>query len=148
MKNYLKQFAILFCLTLTLIMPVFVFAASPAYENLGKVGQVPLSGDAGAPYASSDESSLAQIASMIIQAFLGLLGIIFLILLIYAGYNWMTAQGDEDKVEKAKSTITRAIIGLVIITAAYSITYFVFSSLPKDGAGGSGQSNPTGSSGL
>ncbi|MFH1254991.1 MAG: hypothetical protein V1667_00760 [bacterium] len=147
MKNYFKQFAILFYLMLMLILPIFVFAASPAFGNLEKVGEVPL-GSADAPYASADESSLASVASSVIRAFLGLLGIIFLILLIYAGYNWMTAQGEEEKVEKAKSTITRAIIGLVIITAAYSITYFVFSSLPKDGNGGSGINNPTGSSGL
>lgn len=147
MKNYFKKIAVLFCLTLMLIMPIFVFAASPAYENLEKVGERHLDG-ADAPYASADESSLASIASSVIRAFLGLLGIIFLVLLIYAGFKWMTAQGDEQKVEQAKSTITRAIIGLVIIIAAYSITYFVFSSLPKDGGGGSGQNNPTGSSGL
>lgn len=138
MKNYFKKIAVLFCLTLMLIMPIFVFAASPAFDNLQSVGEKTL-GNADAPYAQSDENSLASIVSSVIKAFLGLLGIIFLVLLIYAGFKWMTAQGDEQKVEQAKSTITRAIIGLVIIIAAYSITYFVFSSLPKDGNGGSGQ---------
>jgi amino acid permease len=57
---------------------------------------------------------------------LGLLGIIFVVLLVYAGIQWMTAEGDEVKVEKAKSTITRAIIGLGIIITAYAITYFIF----------------------
>lgn len=81
----------------------------------------------------SDSNSLPRIAQYVISAFLGLLGIIFLVLIIYAGFNWMTAQGDEEKVTLAKNTLTRAIIGLVIITAAYSITYFVFSSLPGGG---------------
>ena len=82
-------------------------------------------------------SSMTGIIATVVKAFLGLLGIIFLVLIIYAGYEWMTAQGDEEKVTKAKDTLQRAVIGLIIIIAAYSITYFVFSSLPggDDGSG-------------
>lgn len=53
------------------------------------------------------------------------LGILFFILTIYAGINWMTAQGDAAQVTKAKETLIRAIVGLVIALAAYGITYFV-----------------------
>ncbi len=86
-------------------------------------------------------SSLGGIVAKIIQAFLGLLGIIFLVLIIYAGFLWMTAQGDEEKVKKAKEILQRAVIGLVIIVSAYAITYFVFSNLP----GGTGSSSGGGS---
>ncbi len=86
---------------------------------------------------SSGATSMTGIIQYAISAFLGLLGIIFLILIIYSGFNWMTAQGDEEKVTLAKNTLTRAIIGLVIIILAYAITYFVFSSLPG-GEGGTG----------
>lgn len=79
---------------------------------------------------STDELSLAGIIQIVISAFLGLLGIIFIVLIIYSGYNWMMAGGSEEKVTLAKDTLTRAVIGLIIIVAAYSITYFVFSSLP------------------
>jgi len=89
------------------------------------------------------ENSLAGIIQVAISAFLGLLGIIFVVLIVYAGYNWMMAGGDEEKVTKAKSTLTRAIIGLIIIVAAYSITYFVFNSLPGGGSGGSGADTTT-----
>jgi predicted acyltransferase len=57
------------------------------------------------------------------------LGIIFVGLMVFTGYIWMTAQGDEQKVTKAKDTLQMAIIGLVIVLAAYSITYFVFKGL-------------------
>ena len=51
----------------------------------------------------------------------------------------MTAAGDEEKIKKATNTIRSAIIGLLIIIAAYSITYFVFQNLPgASGAVGSG----------
>lgn len=75
--------------------------------------------------------SLGEVVATIIKGFLGLLGVIFIILIVIAGYNWMTAAGDEEKIKKATSTIRSAIIGLLIIIAAYSITYFVFQNLPS-----------------
>ncbi len=80
-----------------------------------------------------DSLGLVNMIATIISAVLGLLGVIFLILIIFAGYNWMTAAGEEEKVTKAKDTLTRAIIGLVIIICAYLITIFVFSHLPGGG---------------
>ncbi|MEI6835250.1 MAG: hypothetical protein WCK59_00225 [Candidatus Falkowbacteria bacterium] len=61
----------------------------------------------------------------IVALILSFVGIIFLILTIYAGLLWMTAQGNNAQVEKAKDLLINAVIGLVIVTAAYSITSFV-----------------------
>ena len=76
-------------------------------------------------------TSLTGMIGAIIQAFLGLLGVIFLVLIIYAGYNWMTAQGEEEKVTKAKDTLQRAVIGLIIIIAASAITWWVIMKLAE-----------------
>jgi amino acid transporter len=81
-------------------------------------------------------ATVSSIVATVITVLLGLLGIIFVVLLVYAGIQWMTAEGNEEKVEHAKNTITRAIIGLLIIIAAYSITYFVFNALNKANGGG------------
>ena len=75
------------------------------------------------------ENSLANVIAYLIKIFLGFLGIIFIVLVVWAGYNWMTAGGNEEKVSKAKTTLTRAIIGLIITVSAYAITYFVFGAL-------------------
>ena len=61
----------------------------------------------------------------VLSLFFSFLSLIFLILTIYAGILWMTAQGDTGQVTKAKETLIRAIVGLVISIAAYGITYFV-----------------------
>ena len=79
----------------------------------------------GAGYEPADKLTLSQIVGTVIQAFLGLLGVIFVVLMIYAGYNWMMAQGEEEKVVKAKDTLKRAIIGLAITVGGYAITYWV-----------------------
>jgi hypothetical protein len=78
----------------------------------------------------NQNTDIGSVIQVVISAFLSLLGIIFILYIIYAGYNWMTAAGDEGKVETAKKTIQRCVIGLVIIIAAYGITYFVFNNIP------------------
>lgn len=81
-------------------------------------------GEAGLPIVS-----VGATVAAIIKAVLGLLGIIFIILIIYAGLLWMTSAGNEDSIEKAKSIMTAAVIGLVITMSAYAITLFVIDSL-------------------
>ncbi|MDX9893612.1 MAG: hypothetical protein RB292_04365 [Patescibacteria group bacterium] len=82
-----------------------------------------------APQGVSDSEGLAQTVAKLIQVALGFLGIVFLVLILYAGFNWMTSAGNEDKISTAKKTMVAAIIGLTIILAAYAITYFVFDNL-------------------
>jgi len=53
---------------------------------------------------------------------LGLTGVLFVILTIYAGYLWMTARGNEEQAEKALNYIKDAIIGIIIIFSAFSIS--------------------------
>lgn len=82
-------------------------------------------------------ASLGSIVALLIKSALSLLGLIFLVLIISSGFKWMTAQDNSNDVEKAKTTLKNAIIGLVIVLSAYAITYFVFNTLSFSG-GGSG----------
>lgn len=84
-----------------------------------------VAGQAG--YNSQTEQTLEQRISSVISVALSLLGVIFMILMIYGGYTWMTAQGDEQKVDKAKDIIRAAIIGLIVVVAAYAISILVVS---------------------
>ena len=65
----------------------------------------------------------------IINWALGLLGLLALILLIYGGFIWMLAAGEEEKITKAQDIIKGAVIGLVIILASYGIASYVFNNL-------------------
>ncbi|MFH0951524.1 MAG: hypothetical protein V1765_03575 [bacterium] len=75
---------------------------------------------------STDENTLTEYIGLLVNIVLGLLGVIFTILIIYSGYTWMTAGGNEDKVSKAGTTIKVAIIGLLIVIGAFAIWRFVF----------------------
>ncbi|MFA4873496.1 MAG: Ig-like domain-containing protein [Patescibacteria group bacterium] len=75
----------------------------------------------------------------IIRYALGVIGIVFLVLIIYGGVTWMTAGGDAQRVEKAKKIITNAVIGLIIIFLAFGIVSFVIGKLEQavnNGGGG------------
>lgn len=76
---------------------------------------------------SSD--SLTTTIGSLIAVLLGFLGVIFLVLIIYAGLLWMTAAGNEDNVKKAKSILLNSVIGLVILLSAYAISSFVIDQL-------------------
>ena len=56
---------------------------------------------------------------------LSFVGVLFLALIIFAGVSWMTAGGNDQKIEKAKNLIINAAIGLLIVLAAYAITSFI-----------------------
>ncbi|MBI4457697.1 hypothetical protein HY633_01910 [Candidatus Uhrbacteria bacterium] len=77
-----------------------------------------------AQYDTSQGDVAATVGSLI-GGLLGFVGVIFLVLMVYAGFLYMTAQGNEDQVEKAKTLIKNAIIGIVIVFLAYAITTFV-----------------------
>ena len=71
----------------------------------------------------------------IIQIALGLVGIIALVLVIYAGFIWTTSMGNPERIETAKKIMTNAAIGLVIIFLSFSIVSFVIGLL-QDALGG------------
>ena len=61
----------------------------------------------------------------VVQWVLGFMGLIAVIFILYGGFMWMTAGGNEEKVAKAKKVLTAAVIGLVIVLLAWAIVIFV-----------------------
>jgi hypothetical protein len=108
----------------TLLAPLHAFAGS-ALENL----QAAAKATGTTALGQETETDLPTLVGRFIAAALGLLGVILVILIIYAGFLWMTAQGNEEKVKKAKGMITNAVVGMILIFAAYAITTFVVDSL-------------------
>jgi len=80
---------------------------------------------AGTAGVKNDATTPEAYASGILSGALATLGIVFLILMVYGGFLWMTAKGDETQATKAKDTITMAVIGLMITIASYAATQFI-----------------------
>lgn len=119
MQHTLKKYA-------TKIIPFALFtlpmAVSAAGVNLGLTPEVESSLGLGT------QDVRVTIAS-IINVFMGLLGIIAVVIILYGGFIWMTAAGNEERVEKARQMIVSGVIGLAIILSAYAIARFVITSL-------------------
>lgn len=65
----------------------------------------------------------------IIRVALGLLGIVALVIVLWGGFMWMTAGGDENRVATAKKILFNGLIGLTIMLSSYAITSFIISRL-------------------
>ncbi len=98
-------------------------------DAFNKDTKTPLGGAAeGAGYALEKDFAL-DVVSRVIYLMLSFLGVVFMILTFYAGYIWMIARGNEQEIQKAKDTITAALIGLVIVIAAYAISWLIITKL-------------------
>ena len=76
-------------------------------------------------YLGFSDVGLQTIVARLIRLFLSFIGIILVLIIIYAGLMWMTSGGDDEKVAKAKKTIINAIIGLIIILLSNTIVRFI-----------------------
>ena len=82
-------------------------------------------------YQGAPEDIGTYVGERVITPFFGVLGLLFLVLMIYGGVRWMTAGGQAASVEKAKGIIVRAVLGLLIILLAYGFTQFIFSAITQ-----------------
>jgi phage shock protein PspC (stress-responsive transcriptional regulator) len=82
--------------------------------------------------------SIGSMVSAILKMVLSFLGLLFFLLILYAGFLWMTSAGNDEKIEKAKAIMKGAVIGLLIILMAYVITYFVIDQALEATRGGAG----------
>ena len=127
-----KQIIILLLLIATLVASLTIVesaAAATIFENMrGAINvfdALPTAGDTPAQV----ENSVLVIIGRVLNAFLSIFGVIFLILVVYGGYRWMMARGNEDEVTKARDVIRNAIIGLILTMAAFAISVFISESI-------------------
>lgn len=125
MSKFKKISTFLFLLVTQLSLVPIVRAASIDTSGLDSQDKA-LMGSSG--LGAND--NLASIISVLISVVLGFLGIVFLGLTIMAGFKWMTSEGNEEEIKKAKGSIKNSVMGLLIVLAAYAITYSVFKYLP------------------
>ena len=118
MKKIIITTLLFFSISTTLCFAQTNPSLQDAFSNAEKISE-----DAG--YQTSQDADLIDTIGGLISFVLSVLGIIFVLLIIYSGFIWMIAGGEEKKVTEAKDTIKQAIIGLVIVLAAYVLSYFI-----------------------
>jgi len=97
---------------MAVLMPAVALAATPfTVEDIGsKVGL--------------GTADLKGVLTNLIAWVLGFVSLIAVIMVIIGGFQWLTAAGNEEKVEKAKKTISSAVVGLIIVILAWAVVIF------------------------
>ncbi len=72
-----------------------------------------------------DTADPKQILVNIVNMVLGLLGLVALIVVIIGGFRWMISMGEEERITRAKKTISGALIGIVLVLLSWAIVNFV-----------------------
>lgn len=70
--------------------------------------------------------SLPTYVGVILRTVFSFIGVIMVVIVVYAGFLWLTAGGNQEQVKKAKSWITNGVIGMILVLSAFAITDYVF----------------------
>lgn len=121
---------------ITVLLAVnFVFSAVPALavddSNIYWGGQQEkeyIRTNSGLP-AEANLNDPRRVIAQVIRIILGFLGILAVIIVLYAGFKWMLSGGNEETVGEAKKMLIAGLIGLVIILLSYAIANFVINQI-------------------
>ncbi|MEI8360564.1 MAG: pilin [bacterium] len=138
----LKKILVFFTVAFFATNIVLAANLKDAFDPTGGNSNNPLDSVAVEAGYDNTKSDVDPIIQNVISIILSFLGVIFLILTIYAGYLWMTAQGDPKKVEQAKDILTRAVIGLIIVVSSYTLSSYVITKFASQGLDAGTIGNP------
>lgn len=122
----MKRFAVTFLLIGSLL---FGFSAQASYNFVNESGLKQTGEKLGYETNQNTDTFIESYIGQLLIVIFSILGLIFFALIIYSGFSWMTAQGNESKITEAKKVLINSIIGLIIIFASYAISYFVLNTL-------------------
>lgn len=109
-----------------------LLAPAPSLANTAGNSTVITADSLGLSYGAATglgSSDVRTTVASIIRVAMGLLGIVAVVIILFGGFTWMTAGGNEEKVGEAKKWIFSGIIGLAIILSAYALASFVINQL-------------------
>lgn len=134
-KQFIKKFLLGTILTV-LFLPLYANAQTVQGDEAA-FGGASVRESTREALGNPSEKDPRDIAASIINIVFGFIGLLAVSLTLYAGYIWMTSQGNPEKIEKAKDILKNASIGILIILSAYAIVIFIFRMF-FGGSGGAG----------
>ena len=129
MLQKLKSIILTASVALTLATPLAVTAVAGAADVAGNLcGGANLSTSANSTGCTKSTSDFSVVLATIINLFSLVVGIVAVVMIIIAGFKYITSGGDSTKVTSAKGTIIQAVIGLVVVAFAQAIVQFVLNN--------------------
>lgn len=119
----LKQALIVMVLT---ALGITIFQFVPAFaQGLISPGDSPTK----ISEATGGQGSARQLVLTILNFFLGFLGLLAVIMIIYGGVLYISAGGEQTKIDNGKKIIMYAIVGIVIILLSFAIVNTIIGGL-------------------
>ncbi|KKW32587.1 MAG: hypothetical protein UY76_C0023G0002 [Candidatus Uhrbacteria bacterium GW2011_GWA2_52_8d] len=112
-----------FCVVGLLVVSAPALAQETVFEQFADASTLP-------------QDSIAIIIARVIRVALSVIGIMFVCVIVYAGFLYLLARGEPEPIKKAKKIFQQSIIGLVLIFSAYSIATFILNRLLDAAFGG------------
>ncbi len=131
-KNLIMALSLLTVFAAPALAPATSYAAGNTNQqqvinqNLCSGSNFDLTG--GTTDCNTDNQTVSDKIKKILNIFSALVGIVAVIMIIYAGFRYVTSAGSEGGVKTAKNAIIYAIIGLVVVALAQVIVHFVISN--------------------
>lgn len=126
MTSFFARISSLGAVALTALLP---FVARAQRGGTFVEGVLKGADSAAAPAGLTQTPVLEIVIGNVIATLISFVGVLLICIMLYAGFLWMTAGGEEDKVKKARALIMNSVIGLVIVFSAYAIVRFVIERL-------------------
>lgn len=125
MKQYIAAVGVFGVLVFSVALPVFADDTVINTAILGAGSETETFFKKFEPLGYGNIVEPGTLVYNIIAIVLGLLGVIIVVMMMYGGFLWITAAGEEDKAKKGTTILFQAVIGAIIVFAAYTVTYFV-----------------------
>ncbi len=112
---------------------VLIFGSQPLHAAAGDTlleGLDTTAEEAGFDPEGTEADATALVANFV-NVLMTISGIVFLLIIVYGGFLYMTAGGQEDRIKKAKRMLVSGIIGVIIITSSFAISFYVFQKLAE-----------------
>lgn len=111
-------------LLLVLLVPSIMFAQSSGQTPGERFGL-----DAAVQGTGVIQKKAPDVVGQIIFNVLTIVGVLFLVLIVWGGVMWMVSGGNEKSIGRAKQILITATVGLVIIVLGYTITFYIVEAL-------------------
>lgn len=122
MKTMIKQLLVATMFTMAFVLVPAVADAQSFLDDINRQTDS-FAGEQGVNAGEATDPRL--MIGRIIRYGLGAMGTVFMGYIVFAGYLFLTAAGNDDQVARAKKILQNSVLGVIITLSAYSITVFI-----------------------
>ncbi|MFA5188223.1 MAG: pilin [Patescibacteria group bacterium] len=124
MKKFLKKHKLLLLL--------IFFSCALLISNAALAANAPVSLTDVSPVGNlTGAAGVATLIGRIIRAFLGIIGAVALLMFVYGGFLMLTSAGKSDAINKGKTVLVWAVIGIAVILGSYILTNFILTGITR-----------------